>query len=183
MMKNKYKVLIMSCWALLAVCLVIKLFGAELFTIVCENEKFIRFCDYLDEHIIAKYVFSTILYIPATYLVYLAMVKREVPKDWFVIILCIPCSFMKANYPIIGMIYELILMIVLPLVTTKGKRWKQIILGVALVFVFQIISMLIRNIGELYIYNENTVIGYMLLIDYYIMVGLYYLYSNRKEIK
>ena len=183
MMKNKYRVLIISCWALLVVCLVIKLFGANLFTIICENEKFIRFCDYLDGHIIAKCIFSTILYIPATYLVYLSMVKRELPKDWFVIILCIPCSFLKANFPVLGMIYEFVIMLGLPLITTKGKRWKEILLGIVLVFVFQIISMLIRNIGDLYIYNDNTVVGYMLLIDYYIMVGLYYLYSNRKEIK
>lgn len=183
MMKNKYKVLITSCWVLLTVCLAIKLFGAELFTIVCENEKFIRFCDYLDNNVVPKYIFATILYIPSTYLIYLSMVKKKIGEDWWLCLIALPCSVCKGYVPILGTVLELSITILIPLLRTKFKVWRRIIVGLVLIFGFQIISLVTKDIGGLYLNDDSMLICSILLIDYYIMVGLYYLYSNRKEIK
>ena len=53
---------IILCWVLLAVCFAIKLFGGNWFEIVCANEHFIKFCDFIDRAYI-NYPLSCILII------------------------------------------------------------------------------------------------------------------------
>ena len=53
-------------WSTLVVYLIIKLLGGNWFEIVCENERFISVCEYMDNHFVAKviitFITSTILY-------------------------------------------------------------------------------------------------------------------------
>ena len=52
----------------------------------------------------------------------------------------------------------------------------MIIIGVALVFAFQFLSMLLK-MNQYAMFDENLVVGLILSIDYYIMLVLYWLYS------
>ena len=58
MMKNKYKVLIISCWVLLVIAMILKLLGSDWFIATSDNKRFIKLCDYIDNH----YVLQSIIY-------------------------------------------------------------------------------------------------------------------------
>lgn len=177
MKENKYKVLIIACWGALIFCFIIKLFGGNFFEPYVNNDKFIAACNWLDDTLWAKCLVSSVVYCIGFYLVYLAMIKKRLFKDWWYILLCLPCSILKGFNAYIGVAYDIVLMIVIPLITTKAKRWKQIILGFILVAIFQLISLFTRDIGW-YLPSDSMLILLIMQIDYYIMIVLYYLYSN-----
>lgn len=175
-MKDKYKVLIITCWILLILAVVAKLCGANVFNIVVTNQHFIDICNYIDDHLWLKYILATIVYIPSTYLVYLTMTKQKIGKDFWFIIICLPCSTLKGINQYIGMAYEIaIILLLVPLLRCKGKNWLLVIIGIAAIILFQQISLWIRNLG-FYLEKDYFLINLIMLIDYYIMVFLYYLY-------
>lgn len=183
-MTDKYKTLIIACWGALILCLMVKLVYPDAYVIYVSNEKFIAICDWLDNTLWAKYLVSSIVYSLSQYLIYLAMIKKKILKDWWYILICLPCSIIKVYNAYIGFAYDLLLLLVIPMVRTKFKRWWQILLGIALVMIFQLVSMYMRNIS-FNLNNETFLVGLVMQIDYYIMIALYYLYSNaytkRKE--
>ena len=179
-MKDRYKTLIISCWVVLLCCFVVKLLGGNFFEIVCENEKFIKFCEYCNTGFMywviayVTYTFSTTIYL-------MAVCKFEKPKWYIVLGVLIVCTI-KAfinMYPIIATIIELCFLVLTPIIINK-KNWKRSIVGYLLVMVFQIVSLLTKNVGIQFIRNDifTTLI---FSIDYYIMLILYWLYSIKEE--
>ena len=180
MKKNIYKVLIESCWILLIFCFALKLLFGNLFAISVESQNFIAFCEWLDTHWL-KYIIATIVYVPSTYLLYCCLTKQKLGKDLWLLLFLLPMAFIKERIAIIGVIIEFIYLLVIPLVKSKFKSIKWVILGIVTIFGFQVISLLTKNIG-LYIDNSSMLIGLIYQIDYYIMIVLYYLYiMKRKE--
>lgn len=185
MMKNKYRVMIITCWVLLVTAVIVKLCGANIFNIVVNNQNFINACDYIDNHLWLKYILATIVYIPSTYLIYLTMTKQKIGKDLWFILVCLPCSTLKGLNQYIGMAYEIIIILLLiPLLRCKGKNWLLVLIGIAVIILFQQISLWIRNLG-FYLEKDYFLLNLIMLIDYYIMVVLYYLHVqyilNRKK--
>lgn len=178
-MRNKYKTLIISCWIVLIACFLIKIFGGNWFEIICENENFINICEWLDSGWI-KYIVMTLMYIPLSYIPYLAMVNKSFCKDWWIILLVLPCSILKVYLPIIAIIIDLSVLIVIPLIICKFKNWKKVIIVNILMVIFQLISLFTKNIGY-YMPNDSILISLIFSIDYYIMTILCYLYC-RKEL-
>lgn len=182
MKKNIYKVLIESCWILLIFCFALKLLFGNLFAISVESQNFIAFCEWLDNHWL-KYIIATIVYVPSTYIFYLCLTKQKLFKDWWIILLLLPNSYFKDNIYYLGLGIDLFVGIVYPIIKGKGKTWKYVLFGNVLIFGFQLISLLTKNIG-FYIDNSSMLIGLIYQVDYYIMLVLYYLYINyRKELK
>ena len=180
MKKNIYKVLIESCWILLIFCFALKLLFGNLFAISVESQNFIAFCDWLDTHWL-KYIIATIVYVPSSYLLYLCVSKQKIGTDLWLLPLLLPMPFVKDKIAVIGLIIELFIGVIYPLIKFRFKRWKHVIIGNVLIFAFQLLSLLVRNIG-VYIDNSSMLIGIIMQIDYYIMLVLYYLYlNNRKE--
>lgn len=93
-----------------------------------------------------------------------------------------PISILKAKLPLIGMILDLLIGILIPLIRNKFKNWKIVIIGNILLIIFQFISLITKNIGG-YITSDSILVSSILSIDYYIMLVLYYLYTHfeRKE--
>lgn len=75
-MKNKYEVLLISCWCLLIVCFILKIFGADWFGISTENQHFIDFCARI-EHTSLDYILGCILYVVGTSLYVLALFGKK----------------------------------------------------------------------------------------------------------
>lgn len=182
MMKDKYKVLITSCWVLLALCFAIKILGGNWFEIAVSNETFINVCNYIDSKIWLKYFITTIFYSISSYIIYLAITKQKIGKDKYILIILLPASICKNYITLLGWFIDILVWMILPLLKYKFKNWLRVIIGVILIFVFQLISLLTKNIG-IYIETTNILIGTILIIDYYIMLVLYYLYSNKMEVK
>ena len=86
--KVKYlKRVITVAWIALALCFVIKLFGGNLFEIVCHNETFIAICNYADSHLWASYfigIFHTFISINLFCLAILGTTKH---KTWHCIVI------------------------------------------------------------------------------------------------
>lgn len=183
-MKEKYRVLIWTCWTVYVVCLMIKLCGGNRFEIACNNERFIEICTYVDSNIYIKMSISMVAYTLSNYLIYLCLVKKKIFQDLWYLLLLIICSVvnMKFNNIYLNIGMSVFYLIVVPLFRTKFKGFLNIIFGVILVCLFQQISLWTRNIGwELP--NDNTLIMLITQIDYYIMIIIYFLFTHSKKEK
>lgn len=182
--KERYlKRVIIVCWIALAICFGIKLFGGNLFEIMCENENFIKVCEYADNHFWAYYLLATIFSFVNTYFFVLAIIQEVKFKKWqllVVILTVVIGNIIKSFSDIGGLIFDIWQAIVMPAVFTVGtpKKHKNILIANGLLLVFQIISLVTRNIGFKILSNSSALISSIFNIDLIIMVVLYYLYSN-----
>ena len=183
-MSNKLKVLIITCWGVYIACLIIKLCGGNRFEIATTNQRFIDVCNYIDNTLLLKVLISCIFYVFNTYIVYLCLTKQRFFNDWWLIPIFIVCGIVNIliDNVYVNFIISSITIIIFPLIRTKGRAWLHIIVGNILIFLFQLISLLTRNIGW-HLENDSMLVMLITQIDYYIMLVIYYLYVNRKEIK
>lgn len=179
-MREKYKTLIISCWVVLLCCFVVKLLGGNFFEIVCKNEKYIAFTNFFNQGI-PYILITTIFYVVSTSIVFMAICKFEKPKWWVILATFIFITIKQVLYKYVALtfILEFGYMIVLPIIYNK-KLWLRAIIGVLLVLLFQIISLITKNIGIKFLYYD-VFTAIIFTIDYYIMIILYWLYSIKEE--
>jgi hypothetical protein len=183
-LKDKYKTLIISCWVVLLCCFVVKLLGGNFFEIVCKNERFVKLCKFVDGNIL-KYVIDFTTYFISTFVYILAVIGKKTNKKEKIIISIALTTlwFLKLltyNIPILAMGLEFITIIVLPiLLNRKIKTFIFAIIGCALILLFQVISLMTKNIGIGFI-DESTLVLLIFSIDYYIMIILFYLYRTKE---
>ena len=182
--KEKYlKRVIIVCWIALAICFGIKLFGGNLFEIMCNNENFIKVCEYADNHWWAYYCFNVIYCFYTLSFLILAMIGQWKFERWQLIVFAITIFVgvaVKSINPVVSFIYDIWQGVVMPIIFTlknKQRIW-LVFLGNALLIVFQLASMVIRNIGIDIITNNGMVVGFIYGIDVQLMILLYYFYSN-----
>lgn len=182
-MKNKYKVLIISCWAIFLIATAFKMFGANLFIAGSNNETFIRVCNYIQNSII-YYIIGTLFNIVGTTFYLMAVLEEKKPKLlWFIpLVLYTIVKTIFNKYDVLFFILDIsVIMIGLPLLINY-KMWLKISIGVVLNIVFQLLSQFLK-LGQYGTFDNNVVIAVILSIDYYIMLVLFYLYSNYVFIK
>ena len=81
--KTKYlKRVIIVCWIALAICFGIKLFGGNLFEIMCNNENFIKVCEYADNHFWAYYLINALYCFVSLYFFTLAICGKKSFRKW-----------------------------------------------------------------------------------------------------
>lgn len=182
--KERYlKRVIVVCWIALAMCFGIKLFGGNLFEIMCENENFIKVCDYADNHWWAYYLLNAVNSLVLSYFYTLAVCQKWKYERWQLIVLIVTVfagTLLKYYSNIVGLLFDLWHMIVMPClftIRTPKKHWNALI-GNFLVLIFQAVSLFVKNIGIRIISRENALMVVIFSIDVFIMVLLYYLYSN-----
>lgn len=188
---------IILCWIMLIVCFIIKLFGGNWFEIICNNEHFIYVCNFIDTHLIVNYCIALPIYIIPTFFLMLACCICPKPNIKQVIIILISLLVVwtvQFIHPYAKLISEIIAFILLPFcVRTFGKEktnWKNTlkktwylgIIGYGLDLIFQILSLITKNIG-IKLIEENSLISLLFMVDYYIMIALYYLYILLKHKK
>ena len=188
--KKRYlKRVIIVCWLALIICSCIKLFGGNLFEIVCENDNFIKVCEYADNHLWAYYSIGLIYSYIGNYFLILAMCgKWKFSKVEFIIFsitVALVCGIKLFNSTL-GLIFDVWQVIIMPCLFSikTPKRHLAVLLGNALLFLFQAISMLTRNLSFNIVTENEFLIGAIYSIDITLMIILYYLYSNfskRKE--
>lgn len=183
--EDKILVLIICCWALLIICFLIKIFGGNWFEIVVTNQNFMNFCNFVDKRIYLKILVFTIVYCFSGIFIFAITTKQKLLKDPWYILLCIPCSYIKYKFKIFGLIYDLVLLIIIPIIVLYKnnksilKSTIRTVLVVVVMSLFQQISLNIKN-ESFYLFNEtNTFIPLILQIDYYIMFILCYLHMRR----
>ena len=182
---------IILCWVLLIICFIIKLCGGNYFNIMCNNENFIKFCNFIENSII-KYIIYLFSFIFSSYLL-LKIVKPDLKfislKSLLFIICCIivwafklliELNIFTMNTLIVNILDFVILYILLVIFT---KRPLLSIFAVILLFVFSIISSLVKGIGIDSSITDNYFVAQIFLIDYYLMLVLSVLYSKKIQIK
>ena len=184
MMKDKYKILIISCWAVLIVYCLIKVLGGNYFDIEVNWSGFINICNFFDAYPLLSCFIKAPFYSVSSYLIYLAMTNQKIKDDWWVLLVFLASPFLKRYITVLGFILDTIMIIILPfikLLISKNSIWKSLLIVIianVLTIVFQFISILTRNVGYFIPLANNTLIGIILSIDYYIMIILYYLYTR-----
>ena len=191
--KERYlKRVIIVCWIALAICFGIKLFGGNLFEIACESENFIKLCEFAEDNKILYYLISTLYCYISNYFLILAMCGRwkfnKIELIIFSITIFLDCGI-KLFSSSIGLIFDVWQVVIMPCVFTlkTPKRHIWVILGNILLVMFQMISLIVKNLSLIIVTDYGLVIGIIYSIDVSLMIFLYYLYANvlvqRKENK
>lgn len=184
---------IIICWVLLAICFVIKLFGGNFFEIMCTNEKFIKICEFID----SSYLFYVIQFIVSMLSMVIIMLSIDTKASKLSVIIKIVLCFMLwcvKHLQSIGIInislyvidvidfvfIYFVSMILYEKGTKKRTRFLKPLLFVVLLFIFTLISAIVKNIGLSGVLPNYSLIGLIYMIDYYIMIVLLFLYEKRR---
>lgn len=190
--KVKYikRVIIVS-WIALAICLAIKIFGGNLFAIVCTNKNFIAICNYCDTHIWAEYLICAIYSLLSMWFFTLAILQRTNLKLWEIIVF-VSTTLIGVGIKIwnaqMGFIFDIWQAVFMPMLFLQKdyKGYLRILLANGLVVIFQLVSMYVKDASFNDMYN-NSIIGSIFAIDVVIMNVLYACYSilikNKKGVK
>ena len=184
---------IVLCWIMLVACFAIKLFGGNWFDVVCTNEHFSMICEFIQNNKFAFFSVSFFTYIfPSSFIVLsVAGVPTPTRKQ---LIVCLSTMLGCWLFVFVSLnaksIVEFLVMCALPvclnLVGCENKRdairrtWYRGIVGYAIVFAFQLISILTRNAMP-NVADSNVLVISIMLIDYYIMAVLFYRYIKLKK--
>jgi hypothetical protein len=189
--KERYvKRVIVVCWIALAICFGIKLFGGNLFEVICTNENFIKICNYADNNLLVYYLLSVAYAYISNYFAILAMCgKWKFTKNELIIftITVFSVSVVKLFSAALGIILDLWHAVIMPCVFTlkTPKRHKWVLIGNLMLLVFQVISLVTKNLSLEIVTNNGLLVGIIYSIDISLMIFLYYLYTNflvqRKE--
>ena len=183
---DKYGMLITLSWILLIICLVIKLFGGNLFELGTDNEKFIAFCNYVDNHQWLKMILACGIYIGTGYPVLCIMLNKGIlslKENLIFIPLMVTKSILGWYILWLAYILDIFIIILIPLVLRKFKNWKIVILGNILVFLFQLILIIIRNLSGGLNSFDTFIEQSIIQIDYFLMIILFYLYVFKRKRK
>lgn len=178
------KRIIIVSWIALACCFLIKLLGGNIFEIVCNNQRFIAICNYADNHLWAYFTLASFNCVLCSYFTILAMCGKFKFKTYELIIVIVSNvvgTFVKVylnNY--IGLVFDIINAFVIPCIflIKTPKRIVWVFVGNVILFAFQSVSLLTRNLKFDFIDANSTLISLIFSVDVWIMCILYYLYSN-----
>ena len=181
---DTYGKLITISWVLLALCLIIKLFGGNWFELNTENSKFIDFCLYVDNNMWLKMILACINYLLSGYisLCVILNVKKFNLKHALIFFPIMICKSIIGWYnSIIAFVIDIIILLVIT--TLCNKNLKRSIICFIFINAFMIITLLIRNVSfgfGKFNFNNSFVFQMLYQVDYYIMLILFYLYNAKK---
>ena len=182
---------IIICWVLLAICLVIKLFGGNFFGIVCTNEKFVKFCEYCDTSFIRYVIYFTYFMFESSILILIIKPKLKLRDKTFIMyfITCVLFWLIKVlvELEIIAIsvpVFTIISLIILYLISLIYS--KRPILSL-LVILYQVLlgsmSSILKNISFTSEITDSLLLSFIFSIDYYIVLILTLLYIKKINIK
>lgn len=175
-------------WASLALCFAVKILGGNFFEIVCENQHYKALCEYADAHFWAKYLIAVCssLFCECFYLLAIMQKYRLTKKEFGITLISVfISSALKLLAYFWGCVFDFWLFIILPYLFIGkdfARRWWEVPIAYAMTFVFQLLSLLTKNLG-ISVIDDSTFISLIYGIDIYIMCILYYLYRNYKKEK
>lgn len=179
-LKSPYGLIILISWIALIICLIVKLFGGNWFELWLENDNFIKFCEIIEQNEIIKKILYCLIAIFTTYPALCVFINKKylnLKETLLFVSLIILKSIIGWYINGITFLFDLLTLIIIPLILTKFKFWKRILIGNLLVFAFQILTVVIRNLNP-NIAIENSIVEILLYqIDYYLMITLFYLYN------
>ena len=178
-MKHKYQVLLLVCWVIYVICALFKLCGLNWFKAEVDNDTLIMISNYIDDNFIIKVIVACLNNLVLSSLTVFAMLREKfytkLQACLFIPVIIAMSVVSWFNYTA-QIVLNVICLVVLPLLF-KGK-WYNIVLGIVLLIVFQVLSLYIKDIGQRNLNYTDTLTSLLLQVDTYVMVFIYYLYSN-----
>ena len=172
------KRMITLCWVLLGICFVVKIFGGNFFAFVGDSS----IVEYIAEHEWLLCIVQFVFYYIQSMLYFSIFIKHKPIFISIVSIILFALKYLLDIIPIfliISLILEIVALIFIPIIFKT--KWYNAITMFLLLNVFQIVSMITKNIG-LISFPYESVVGFVYMIDYYIMLALVLLYSNKGDI-
>ena len=169
------KRMITLCWIFLFVCFIIKIFGGNFFQYIGESV----FADTIRENWFLLNGFQLILYTIQSFLFFSTMIKGKTKQIIIVtLVLFLFKGILNINpiMSLIALIIETLTLVLFPIICGV-KPYKSIIMF-CLLTLYQVISLITKNISIIN-FPVDTIVAYVYMIDYYIMLGLTYLYSRQ----
>lgn len=117
---------------------------------------------------------------PSNYLIYLCLTNKRIGDDLWIMLICLPVSILKDKILVLGMIIDIAVLVAIPLIRCKFKNWLRVIVALGILFGYEFLMLLMRNLHLFFEGNNTTLIGLIMNIDYYILIIICYLYGNRK---
>lgn len=181
--KVKYlkRVIIVS-WVTLIVCFLIKIFGGNFFVIVCENERFIKVCEFADNNLIANFIVSFAFGFVSNYFFTLAILEKVKHSRFELIVVTTTIAVgtaIKMTSISFGWIFDIWQTVFMHMLFL-GKNYKKYIripIGIGLLLAFQVLSLIVKDVG-IKTLGSYLVTDIIFSIDILIMEILYFSYSN-----
>ena len=182
-MKDKkellYRNCIITCWVMLIVCVLLKLFGIPWFN----YNTHIDWLNIIDDCIMNNFalmvMYSYLSLFINGYAMCLIVTKENKISKYFIplSVVCVLSIFIKYINANMGMLFDTLGLYIVCYSITKKKNFKNYLIMIVLSFVYQFLSLFIRSINQVVFYN--TITSNLLMLDYYIMLVLTYLYLKR----
>ena len=180
-MKDKkellYRNCIITCWVMLIVCVLLKLFGIPWFDINTQTPILQSLDAFIENNTILSYLYNYFLIWSNGILVILCTVKN-ISKKSFIMYSLYMCASIRFNVSIAFVLDTIFLLFV----CLRENRSKHTVFNyitvVVLNLIYQSISLYTKNLGiklELY----GTVESKLFMIDYYIMLIMTWLYLKK----
>ena len=177
---------IIICWVLLAICLVIELFGGNFFAIVCTNENFVKVCEFIDTSF-TRYIMMFLYFMFDSCMIFIIIaphIKLKSKRFFTYLVFCLIYFAVKilaelgiafTNNTIMSFVTILYLYLILAFTT---KRYVASIFVVFYDALLVSLSSIIKNISFSGFMDESMLIAMIFYIDYYTMLILTHLYTK-----
>ncbi len=179
---------IIICWILLAICFVVKICGGNFFNIVCNNENFIKFCNYCDTSFIRYVIYFT--YFMFESIILFLIVKPDIKiksKRFFLYCLSVFMFWIVKVLYDVGIIKtEVIistifcLVVLYALLSIFSKKPLLSILIILYQTILGIIASYIKSISLIGTLSDSFLLYFIFNIDYYIVLIITLLYRKLK---
>lgn len=182
--KSPYGLIITISWIALILCLIIKLFGGNWFELWLENDKFIGFCEFVDNTQCLKIILACIICVASTIPVYLIMLNDNKPKFYILIILILLTiikSILSWFNSTITLIMDII--ILLGVISIFNKKPLRNLICFSITLGFQFLTIGVRSLSLNFNIGNTFIEQTLYQIDYYLMILLFYLYNFKNKKK
>lgn len=170
--------MIILLWVFLIGFAVIKLFFADWFVAVVDNQRIIQIGNFIDTHLYARLLADVALSVLTLHF-YLCACKKvwSLSLQWYAVVAvyAVALNVCYLYIPYLAMSLDLIGLVLLPLLMCAER--KQTIVIFILHQIAQPLTLIIRS-APLYLADTNYATQFVLVFDLYVWLTLYYLYSN-----
>lgn len=187
---------IIACWIILIICTALKLGCGMVFEIAVKDPAFIKVCEFVDKYYISliiqfvSFMFSSFCIIKSVNFKF-SKTRALIISIMLVLYWIFKTLIVLGVFSINTTLYAVLDFIVLYglcliTYTKKDFTFKGLLkplIFVALLFIFSILSAITKNIGYHGSINESFLVGFIFMIDYYIMILLTYFYRKRRYLR
>ena len=183
--KKIYRLLIILSWVVLVFYLLMKLLFGYTLEIVCNNEKILAICNFVDNNIIANYIVCSIFCWIMFYFYYGAILRKVKLNKKEIIILTITTliSNVFVHFGVLTIVADVIKLFIAPMILLGKFKWKNLLICFiffVLNLAFQFISMVTSNLSLNSTLQYNMLCSIVLSIDVLIMLVITFLYRKEK---